>query len=96
MGYNLRVLFASIWRQGMRSNYRRSYWRFLYRMLSSFYRSPARLWLGFTCLLSAHHFVLYSKVVIKHLVQEIELVEQTAGKPVGSADDELVGVEAAS
>jgi radical SAM superfamily enzyme YgiQ (UPF0313 family) len=96
MGYNLRVLFASIWRQGMRSNYRRSYWRFLYRMLSSFYRSPARLWLGFTCLLSAHHFVLYSKVVIKHLEQEIELVEQTAGKPVGSADDELVGVEAAS
>jgi radical SAM superfamily enzyme YgiQ (UPF0313 family) len=96
MGYNLRVLFASIWRQGMRSNYRRSYWRFLYRMLSSFYRSPARLWLGFTCLLSAHNFVLYSKVVIKHLEQEIELVEQTAGKPVGSADDELVGVEAAS
>ena len=94
MSYNLRVLFASIWRQGMRSNYRRSYWRFLYRMLSSFYRSPARLWLGFTTLLSAHHFVLYSKVVIKHLEQEIELVEQTAGKPVGRSADGLVGIEA--
>jgi radical SAM superfamily enzyme YgiQ (UPF0313 family) len=94
MGYNLRVLFASIWRQGMRSNYRRSYWRFLYRMLSSFYRSPARLWLGFTTLLSAHHFVLYSKVVIKHLEHEIELVEQTAGKPLGRAADELVQIEA--
>ncbi len=94
MGYNLRVLCASIWRQGIRSNYRRSYWRFLYRMLSSFYSSPARLWLGFTTLLSAHHFVLYSKVVIKHLEQEIALVEQTAGKPVGSAADELVQIEA--
>jgi radical SAM superfamily enzyme YgiQ (UPF0313 family) len=94
MGYNLRVLFASIWRQGMLSNYRRSYWRFLYRMLSSFYRSPARLWLGFTTLLSAHHFVLYSKVVIKHLEHEIELVEQTAGKPLGRAADELVQIEA--
>jgi radical SAM superfamily enzyme YgiQ (UPF0313 family) len=94
MGYNVRVLFASIWRQGIRSNYRRSYWRFLYRMLSSFYRSPARLWLGFTTLLSAHHFVLYSKVVIKHLEQEIALVEQTAGKPIGSAADELVQIEA--
>jgi radical SAM superfamily enzyme YgiQ (UPF0313 family) len=96
MGYNVRVLFASMWRQGVRSNYRRSYWRFLYRMLSSFYRSPARLWLGFTALLSAHHFVLYSKVVIKHLEQEIELVEQTAGKTVASAANDLVGAEAAS
>ena len=45
-------------------------------------------------MLSAHHFVLYSKVVIKHLEQEIALVEQTAGKPVGSAADELVQIEA--
>src|SRR6202789_4563079 len=36
MVYNVRCLSASIWRQGMRSNYRRSYWLFLYRMLSSF------------------------------------------------------------
>src|SRR5882724_459885 len=26
--YNLRVLFASMWRQGVRSNYRYAYWRF--------------------------------------------------------------------
>src|SRR5271154_1837168 len=73
MYYNLRVLFASMWRQGITSNYRRSYWRFLYRMVSSCRHSPAKIWLGFTVLLSAHHFVLYSKVVIDHLQEEAEL-----------------------
>jgi len=31
--YQLRVLFASIWRQGMRSNYRQAYWRFLWQLV---------------------------------------------------------------
>jgi radical SAM superfamily enzyme YgiQ (UPF0313 family) len=75
--YNLRVLFASIWTQGMRSNYRRSYWRALFRMVSECRNSQARLWLGFTTLLSAHHFVLYSKVVIADLEREAELCEAT-------------------
>jgi hypothetical protein len=78
MTYNLRCLFASIWCQGIRSSYRSSYWKFLYRMVSSFWRSPAKLWLGFTMLLSAHHFVLYSKEVIDHLQSEAELFEQNA------------------
>jgi radical SAM superfamily enzyme YgiQ (UPF0313 family) len=94
MYYNLRVLFSSIWRQGIRSNYRRSYWHFLWRMVSSFRRSPAKLWLGFTVLLSAHHFVLYSKVVIKHLEEEAELVDENARKAVGQANA-FLGVGAA-
>jgi radical SAM superfamily enzyme YgiQ (UPF0313 family) len=89
MYYNLRVLLSSIWRQGICSSYRRSYWRFLYRMVSSCRRSPAKLWLGFTVLLSAHHFVLYSKVVIKHLEEEAELVEQNARRAVESAADDF-------
>jgi hypothetical protein len=87
MYYNLRVLFSSVWRQGICSSYRRSYWRFLYRMVSSCRRSPAKIWLGFTVLLSAHHFVLYSKVVIKHLEEESALVERNARRPIGSAAD---------
>ncbi len=85
MTYNLRVLFSSMWRQGMRSSYRRSYWKFLYRMASSYWRSPAKIWLGFTMLLSAHHFVLYSKEVIDHLQEEAELVERSARKLVNTA-----------
>jgi hypothetical protein len=96
MAYNLRVLFSSVWRQGIRSNYRRAYWKFLYRMVSSCRHSPAKLWLGFTVLLSAHHFVLYSKVVIKHLEEESLLVEQPARGVMGRTADEFLGVGAVS
>jgi radical SAM superfamily enzyme YgiQ (UPF0313 family) len=96
MAYNLRVLFSSIWKQGMRSSYRRSYWSFLGRLVSSFWRSPAKIWLGFTMLLSAHHFVLYSAVVIKHLQEECDLYEQNARGPVGASADDFVGIQAVS
>jgi radical SAM superfamily enzyme YgiQ (UPF0313 family) len=96
MAYNLRVLFASMWRQGMRSSYRRSYWRFLSKLVSSFWRSPAKIWLGFTMMLSAHHFVLYSKVVIDHLQAEAELCDLPPRLAPGSTPDEFLGVEAVS
>ena len=94
MSYNLRVLFSSMWRQGIRSGYRLSYWRFLYRMIGLCRHSPTKLWLGFTVLLSAHHFVLYSKVVIKHLEEEAEVVERSERKPVAAATNAFAGVEA--
>jgi hypothetical protein len=31
--YQLRVLFKSVWRQGVMSGYRRDYWRFLGRLM---------------------------------------------------------------
>jgi hypothetical protein len=85
-----------MWKQGMRSSYRRSYWSFLSLLVSSFWRSPAKIWLGFTMLLSAHHFVLYSAVVIKHLQEECDLYEQNARGPVGPTADDFLGVEAVS
>jgi len=56
--------------------------------------SPAKIWLGFTVLLSAHHFVLYSKVVIKHLEEEAELSERR--QAVAATTNDFVGVEAVS
>jgi len=56
--------------------------------------SPAKIWLGFTVLLSAHHFVLYSKVVIKHLEEEAELCERRLA--VAATTNDFVGVEAVS
>src|SRR3984957_18222620 len=96
MVYNVRCLSASIWTQGLRSSYRSSYWKFLFRMVSSYWRSPAKIWLGFTMLLSAHHFVLYSKEVIDHLQEEAEKVDEAARRAVRSTSDELVGVQAVS
>jgi radical SAM superfamily enzyme YgiQ (UPF0313 family) len=96
MVYNVRCLSASIWRQGIRSNYRSSYWKFLYRTVTSFWRSPAKLWIGFSLLLSAEHFLRYSKVVIDHLEEEAEKVDEAARRAVRSTSDEFVGVEAVS
>ena len=96
MIYNLRVLFSSMWCQGTRSSYRRSYWKFLFRMVSSYWRSPAKIWLGFTMLLSAHHFVLYSKEVIDHLQAEAALVDQAARAAIGTRADDFLGVQAVS
>jgi radical SAM superfamily enzyme YgiQ (UPF0313 family) len=70
--YNLRVLFASMWTQGMRSNYRQAYWRFLWQLVWKCSRHPAKLWLGFMVLLSAHHFVIYSHQVAGELEVEAE------------------------
>lgn len=70
--YNLRVLFASMWTQGVRSDYRQAYWRFLWHLVWKWSRQPAKLWLGFMVLLSAHHFVIYSHQVAGELEVEAE------------------------
>ena len=76
MSYNVRVLVASIWRQGIRSNYRRSYWRFLWLMARNWARQPAKLWLGIIVLLSAEHFLNYSHEVADELEQECQALEE--------------------
>lgn len=75
VSYNLRVLAASIWRQGLLSNYRRAYWKFLSRMAWNWWREPAKMWLGFMVLLSAHHFVRYSAEVAAELAAQCQSVE---------------------
>jgi len=68
--YMFRALLASVWTQGVRSNYRLPYWRFLGRVVWNWWRQPAKLWIGFMALLSAHHFVLYAREVADELEQE--------------------------
>jgi len=76
MSYNLRVLWASMWRQGVRSSYRRAYWKFFWLMAWNWARQPAKMWLGFMVLLSAHHFVIYAHQVADELEQECEALER--------------------
>jgi radical SAM superfamily enzyme YgiQ (UPF0313 family) len=78
MSYNLRVLFASIWTQGFRSSYQRAYWRFLWLLIRKWARQPAKLWLGFMVLLSAHHFLIYSREVAAELERECLSLEGAA------------------
>lgn len=81
MSYNLKVLGSSMWHQGMRSSYRVEYWKFLYQLLTRFAKKPAQLWLGFTVLLSAHHFLIYSREVAKQLESECASIEARSDVP---------------
>ncbi len=73
--YNLRVLFASMWQQGVRSPYKREYWKFLYEIVRRYARTPAKLWLGFNIMLSANHFLIYSREVAEQLEAECRSIE---------------------
>jgi radical SAM superfamily enzyme YgiQ (UPF0313 family) len=86
VGYMIRALSASVWTQGIRSDYRRAYWKFLWMMARNWARQPAKLWLGFMVLLSAHHFVIYSRQV------EEELEQVCQGLPPDSAVAEELDV----
>lgn len=81
IAYNLRVLAASVWRQGIRSSYKHEYWKFLAQLFRRYARQPAKLWLGFMVLLSAHHFLIYSREVSTELEQECVALE---AKPAAS------------
>ncbi len=89
LAYNLRVLAGSVWTQGLRSSYKREYWDFLYQLLRRFSREPAKLWLGFMVLLSANHFLIYSREVAENLEQEslsIEAREAASPRPPRSVN----------
>ena len=83
--YNLSVLFTSMWKQGVRSNYRQAYWGFLWQLVWKWSRQPAKLWLGFAVLLSAHHFVIYSHQVAGELELEAESCLSREPDPVLSS-----------
>jgi radical SAM superfamily enzyme YgiQ (UPF0313 family) len=75
LGYQLGTVLRSLLQQGIQSAYRRAYWNFLLRLLRRWPLEPARLWLGFTILISGHHFIPYAAQVMKQLMDEVERIE---------------------
>jgi len=70
MTYNLRLLAASIWTQGVKSNYRHAYWSFLGTLACRYWNRPEKLWMGSMILLSAHHFLVYARQVADELERD--------------------------
>ena len=66
------VLLRSVLRQGIQSSYRRAYWKFFWRLLRDWRSQPHKAWLGFTMLISGHHFIRYAQEVVAELTAEIE------------------------
>jgi hypothetical protein len=65
-----------MWIQGVRSNYRRAYWRFFWLIIRNWARQPAKSWMGILVLLSAHHFLNYARQVVCELEGEIRTLEE--------------------
>src|ERR1700744_1737668 len=75
LSYNLRLLGASIWTQGVRSRYRRAYWEFLWKLIRNYAFDDTRMWMGIMILLSAHHFLIYAREVADELERECRNLE---------------------
>jgi radical SAM superfamily enzyme YgiQ (UPF0313 family) len=68
------ILGRSLVKQGL-SSYRRDYWRFLFALVRRWYRQPKKLWLRFSMLIAAHHFVRYAQHVTEELDRELQRLE---------------------
>jgi len=66
--YQLRALIGSIWVQGMRSDYRGAYWRYIAGAIRRWWRDPIKLQGAFFSLLLGHHFINYAR----HLANELD------------------------
>ncbi len=76
--YDLRVLLLSVWTQGLASTYRREYWSFFGTVVRRYRGNPARLWMGLSLLLTAHHFVRYSRHVSQELARDSARASEAA------------------
>lgn len=67
---DLRLLASSLWTQGVRSDYRRAYWRFLGTVVHRYRTNPVKLGMAFGLLVAAHHFLLYARDVAAQLERD--------------------------
>jgi radical SAM superfamily enzyme YgiQ (UPF0313 family) len=67
----LGIIVRSMVRQGIFSSYRKAYWKFLFQLLARWSLSPPKFSLGFTALLSGHHFIRYARNLAVQLESEL-------------------------
>ena len=67
---DLRVLALSMWTQGLRSDYRRAYWRFLGTIVRRHRRDPVKFGMALGLLVAAPQFLTYARQVADDLERE--------------------------
>jgi radical SAM superfamily enzyme YgiQ (UPF0313 family) len=70
LGYLMRVLLKSVWKQGVLSRYRGAYWHFMRGLMMRWGLEPRKRRLGFELALSGHHFIRYARQVADALETE--------------------------
>ncbi len=68
------ILARSIWLQGLRSSYRKAYWKYFLKLLTRFPLNRAKLWMGVTILVSGQHFIPYAGELARKVESELERV----------------------
>jgi len=66
-----KIILRSIWHQGLRSSYRRPYWKYLLRLVTRCSTDPAKIWMGCTIMIAGHHFIPYAKEVVQRVEGDI-------------------------
>ena len=80
--YGLRLALCSAWVQGVRSDYRRAYWRFAGQMVRRWWRDEPRLILAAMAAATAHHFIGFARETAAKLQ---EAAKSTDGERQGSS-----------
>jgi radical SAM superfamily enzyme YgiQ (UPF0313 family) len=78
----VRIIFRSFWRQGLKSSYRKAYWKYVFRLISHHAMNWPKLWMGFTILISGNHFIPYAQEVVTRVEEEIT---ESAPAPVAES-----------
>jgi radical SAM superfamily enzyme YgiQ (UPF0313 family) len=74
LGTIIKIVLRSVWRQGLKSSYRRAYWKYFLQIMTRYPLNRAKLWLGFTLLISGHHFIPYAQEVVRQVEGEIRKI----------------------
>ena len=88
--YGLRSIFRSFWFQGICSDYRAAYWRFLAQVMHRWWRDPCRLGFAISIMISAHHFRRFALELAQKLEHEKQKVESRSGAVPAAPSAELV------
>jgi len=83
-----KIVLRSTWQQGLRSSYRRPYWKYLLRLVTRCSTNPAKIWMGYTILIAGHHFIPYAKEVVERVEGDIaEINNEELGQVKGKVPE---------
>jgi radical SAM superfamily enzyme YgiQ (UPF0313 family) len=71
----VKILAKSVWYQGFRSSYRMAYWKYFTKLFTRYAFDRPKLWLGFTIMISGHHFIPYGNEVAQKVNRELRKIE---------------------
>lgn len=80
------ILARSIWHQGIRSTYRKAYWKYFLKVVARYALSPSKFWLASTLMISGHHFIPYAGELAQKISVERELIELDTPQEVSTAE----------